>query len=124
MAEGVARDSSPSDAISRQEALERFETLNSSVERILIMLSSQGFSAAQATASGPSAQSGACTSGAEQEGHHHPASAPSFLQLSQDSVSAVLPAQRSFANLAHSQVICLLLRPRFPFPQMLGVVYQ
>ena len=103
MAEGVARDSSPSDAISRQEALERFETLNSSVERILNMLSSQGFSAAQATASGPSAQSGACTSGAEQEGHNHPASAPSFLQLSQDSVSAVLPAQRSFANLAHSQ---------------------
>ena len=122
MAEGVARGPSPADAISRQEALERFETLNSSVERIFNMLSSQGFSAAAATASGSSANSGACTSGAEQEGHTHPASAPSFLQVSQDSVSAVLPAQRSFANLAHSQSNFLLSSPTLWFPLMLGVV--
>ena len=67
------------------------------------MLSSQGSSSTQATASGSSANSGACTLGAEQEGHIHPASAPSFLQVSQDSISTVLLAQRSFANLAHSQ---------------------
>ena len=103
MAEGVARGPSPSAAISIQEALERFETLNSSVERIFNMLSSKGFSTTAATASGSSANSSACTSGAEQEGHTHPALALSFLQVSEDCVSAVLPAQRSFANLVHSQ---------------------
>ena len=88
------------------------------------MLSSHGFSAAQATASGPSAQSSVGTSGAEQEGHNHPASAPSFLQVSQDSISAVLPAQHSFANLAHSQSNISPVKTEVPVPLMLGVVYQ
>ena len=86
------------------------------------MLSSQSFSAAQAAGSGSSANSGACTSGAEQEGHTHPASAPSFLQVSQDSVSTVLPAQRSFANLAHSKSNISPLEIDAPVSPMLGVV--
>jgi len=66
MAAGIEKEPSSADAISRQEALEHLETLKG-VERIFSMLFSQGFSTAQATASGFPANSGACTSGAVQE---------------------------------------------------------
>ena len=87
-------------ASSRQEAMERFEALDTSVQRILHVLSSGG----QGT-SHPVAQDSAApclsASGAEQEGH--PATAPAFLPVSQEVGGAVLPAKGIAAALATPQ---------------------
>ena len=98
----VSEDSTQvlSNVISRQEAMERFEALDASVQRILHVLSSGGQGTSHPVAQDSTAP-GLSASGAEQEGH--PATAPPFLPVSQDVGGAVLPAQGIAAALATPQ---------------------
>ena len=84
------------DAMSRQEAMEKFGALDSSIQTILGILSAQSQHSGQAAVSGSNTSTTGSSGSAivaEQGSHPHPATAPSFLQISQENASAALPAQ-------------------------------
>ena len=69
------------DAMSRQEVMKKFGALDSSIQRILGILSTQSQPSGQAAVSGLNANTGSSTSAsfAGQGNQPHPATAPSIL---------------------------------------------